>query len=418
MSSAYRRVSLWLGLVLISALIIPAVSSGSQKRTITEMDLFKFVWIADPQISPDGSRVAFVRLWVNQKADRYDSALWIVPTNGGAARQLTSGPRDTYPRWSPDGKRLAFIRSIEKDGRPQPTQIYLLSLDGGEAQALSDLPRGAGAPEWSPDGKTIAFASSEDTSKPPASKDKVMTEGGEIKDKQPERTSDVRVITRATYRFNGPGYLNPKVHSHIWTIAASATPGAPGEAPKPTQITRGNFDESNFSWAPDGKRIYFTANRTTEPYYEPPRADIYSIAADGSDEKKVVSFDGQMRGYSFSADGKRIAFSGSMTRKPIQSYSQPDLFVAENAAGATARNLTADYDFDIGGGIGGDQRAPRGGAPGDVIWSKDGRHLYVNVAEHGRSNLKRIDAATGKVDPDTTGDHAVHSYTATPAPSK
>src|SRR5262245_8038421 len=156
MNSAYRRASLWLATVLISALIIPAVSSGSQKRTITEMDLFKFVWIADPQISPDGSRVAFVRVWVNQKADRYDSALWIAPTGGGAARQLSAGPRDTSPRWSPDGKRLAFVRSVEKEGRPQPPQIFLLSFDGGEAQALTDLPRGAGAPEWSPDGKTIA----------------------------------------------------------------------------------------------------------------------------------------------------------------------------------------------------------------------------------------------------------------------
>src|SRR5262247_3583387 len=157
MSSAYRRVSLWLAPVLISALIIPAVSSGSQKRTITEMDLFKFVWIADPQISPDGSRVAFVRVWVNQKADRYDSALWIVPTNGGAARQLTAGPRDASPRWSPDGRRLAFVRSIVKEGKPQPPQIYLLSFEGGEAQALTDVPRGAAGFEWSPDGKTIAF---------------------------------------------------------------------------------------------------------------------------------------------------------------------------------------------------------------------------------------------------------------------
>src|SRR5499426_1301935 len=200
MSSAYRRVSLWLAPVLISALIIPAVSSGSQKRTITEMDLFKFVWIADPQISPDGSRVAFVRVWVNQKADRYDSALWVVPTNGGAARQLTAGPRDTSPRWSPEGKRLAFVRSAEKEGRQQPAQIYLLTLEGGEAQSLTELPRSAGAPQWSPDGKTIAFTSSEDLSK----KEQAMTEGGEVKENQPERVSDVRVIARATYRFNGP----------------------------------------------------------------------------------------------------------------------------------------------------------------------------------------------------------------------
>ncbi len=417
MNSAYRR--LGLTSILIIALIVASASSvassSAQKRTITEMDLFKFVWIADPQISPDGSRVAFVRVWVNQKADRYDSALWIAPTSGGAARQLTTGPRDASPRWSPDGKRLAFVRSTEKEGRPQPAQIYLLTFEGGEAQPLTDLPRGAGAPEWSPDGKTIAFMSSEDLSNPSPTKDRAMTEGGEVKEKQPERVSDVRVITRATYRFNGPGYLNPKVKTHVWTMAVS---NAPGEAPKPKQITKGNFDEGNISWSPDGKRIYLTANRALEPYYEPPRADLYSIAPDGSDEKKIFGFDGQLRGYSFSEDGKRIAFSGSMTRKPIQSYTQPDLFMADNVIGATVNNLTADYDFDIGGGLTGDQRAPRGGSPGGAIWSKDGRYIYVNVAEHGRANLKRVDSATGKIEPVTTGDHEVQSYTATPDASK
>lgn len=411
MNRTYRRASLWLASLLMIALIIPAASRGAQKRMITEMDLFKFVWAADPQISPDGSRVAFVRVWVNQKADRYDSALWIVPTAGGPARQLTAGPRDSSPRWSPDGKQLAFVRSAEKEGKPQPPQIYLLAFDGGEAQPLTNVPRGAGAPEWSPDGKTIAFSSSEDLSK----KEKAMTEGGEVKEKPPERVSDVRVITRATYRFNGPGYLNPKAKTHIWTVAVHASPG---ETPKAKQITKGNFDEGNFSWSPDGKRIYFTANRVLEPYYEPPHTDLYSIAPDGSDEKKIISFDGGMRGYSFSDDGKRIAFGGSLTHKPIQSYTQPDLFVANNEAGAAPKNLTANYDFDIGGGIGGDQRAPRGGSPGSVIWSKDGRWLFVNVAEHGRANLKRIEAATGKVEAVTTGDHDVQAYTATPDASK
>jgi dipeptidyl aminopeptidase/acylaminoacyl peptidase len=410
--------------VLIIASIVAYGSSGAsssaQKRLITQTDLFKFVWIADPQISPDGSRVAFVRVWVNQKADRYDSALWIAPTGGGAARQLTSGPRDASPRWSPEGKRLVFVRATEKEGRPQPPQIYLLTFEGGEAQALTDLPRGAGAPQWSPDGKTIAFTGSEDLGK----KDDAMTEGGEVKEKQPEHVSDVRVITRGAYRSNGPGYLNPKVKTHVWTVAASTSSGssgslgAPGESPKPKQITKGNFDEGDVSWSPDGKRVYFTANRDAEPYYEPPRSDLYSIAPDGSDEKKIVSFDGRVSDYSLSDDGRRVVLTGSQTRKPIQSYTQPDLFVADNVAGATARNLTADYDFDVGGGIGGDQRAPRGGSSEGVIWSKDGRYLYVNVAEHGRANLKRVDAATGKVEPVTTGDHEVQSFTATPDASK
>ena len=121
-------------MVLVVMMILSASVFSQTKRGITETDLFKFNWIADPQISPDGARVVFTKVWVNQKADRYDTALWIVPTNGGAARQLTAGPRDGTPRWSPDGKQLAFIRSAEKEGKPQPPQIYLMSLDGGEAQ--------------------------------------------------------------------------------------------------------------------------------------------------------------------------------------------------------------------------------------------------------------------------------------------
>jgi dipeptidyl aminopeptidase/acylaminoacyl peptidase len=413
--------------LLTIALIIALNSSvfllAADKRAITEIDLFKFVWIADPQISPDGSRVVFVREWVNQKADRYDSALWIVPTDGGAARQLTGGPRDSSPHWSPDGKMLAFIRSSEKDGKPQPPQIWLLSLDGGEAQQLTDAPRSPGALEWSPDGKTIAFVSREDASKEkekpnPEETEPVSTASGSER-KAPEHVSDVRVITKAVYRANGGGYLNPKSHGHIWTVSV---PVVAGDKPKPKQITRGNFDEGNIAWSPDGSRIFFVANRVAEPYFEPPHTDLYSVAAIGSnaggDERKILSFDGGMRDYTFSNDGKRIAFGGVAGHKPVQSYTQPDLFVMNNEAGAAPKNMTANYDFDIGGGIGGDQRAPRGGGGASVLWSKDDRWIYVNVAEHGAANLKRIDAATGKVEALTNGNHEVQNYSATHDASK
>jgi dipeptidyl aminopeptidase/acylaminoacyl peptidase len=421
MYTCFRRfrpgviVLLALSLSLSSNLTGPAFSQT--KRNITEMDLFKFNWIADPQISPDGSRVVFVKVWVNQKTNAYDSALWVVPTNAqagaGSARQLTAGPRDSAPRWSPDGKLLAFTRSAEKEGRPQPPQIYLMSFDGGEAQPLTEMPRGAGAFEWSPDGKTIAFQSTEEN-KP----EKPMTEaGGELKDKEkaPERISDVRVINKATYRSNGPGYLNAKTHTHIWTVGV---PANIGEIPKAKQLTKGKWDEGSVKWSPDGTRLYFVARRVAEAYYEQPRTDLYSIDLNGGDEKKVLTFEGGMRGYDFSNDGKRIAFGGSLAQTPVLSYKQPDLFVADLVASATAKNLTEKYDFDIGGGIGGDQAAPRGGGGGGALWTKDDRTIIVNVAEHGRANLKRIDVATGKVEALTTGDHAVQAYTATPDASR
>ena len=120
-----RRTNSWLVCLLIVVLSLPTPSLAADKRNITETDLFKFVWIADPQISPDGSRVAFVRAWVNQKADRYDSALWVVPTNGGEARQLTAGPRDTSPRG-----RLVAARSERYAAAPRYSYVAPTSSRG------------------------------------------------------------------------------------------------------------------------------------------------------------------------------------------------------------------------------------------------------------------------------------------------
>src|SRR5215211_3540405 len=127
----------------IVVLAVVALSAGSRaqgKRVITEQDLFKFTWVADPQISPDGSTVLYVNVTVNEKKDGYETALFVVPASGSAApRRLTSGIRDSSPRWAPDGKRLVFVRSVEKDGKAQPAQLYLLDMNGGEARPLTNL---------------------------------------------------------------------------------------------------------------------------------------------------------------------------------------------------------------------------------------------------------------------------------------
>ena len=137
--------------------------SGTAKRAITEKDLFNFVWIADPQVSPDGSRALFTRVAADEKRTGYETSIWVVATSGKEVPvRLTDGKHDAHPRWSPDGKLIAFVRGGEKDdsGKPRPAQIAILSLAGGEARIITDLPKGAAGPVWSSDSKRIAFSSS------------------------------------------------------------------------------------------------------------------------------------------------------------------------------------------------------------------------------------------------------------------
>src|SRR6266478_5797892 len=157
-SFALRRSSFVIYLLL--GLLAAIGTAFAEKRAINEKDLFDFVWIGDSQVSPDGSRVAFVRVTVNEKKEGYNTSIWAVSTAGKEGpHRLTSGERDSSPRWSPDGKYLAFTRVTEKDGKPESPQLFMLSMAGGDAFSFTTLPKGAGDPRWSPDSRTIAFTS-------------------------------------------------------------------------------------------------------------------------------------------------------------------------------------------------------------------------------------------------------------------
>ena len=216
--------------LFLAFVLLWPLQASAQKRGITEKDLFDFVWVADPEMAPEGSQVAFVRVTVDEKKEGYASSIWIAKRDGSEGpRPLTNGPRDTTPRWSPDGRQLAFVRSTEKDGKPEPPQIYVMPAGPGEPKAITDLPRGAGAPEWAPDGKTIAFSSGTKPAEIGVKKDPNVHE------------SDVRVITEAVYRANGiagSGFVDRDHPSHIWTIAVPSGSAAPAKAKQISSVHR------------------------------------------------------------------------------------------------------------------------------------------------------------------------------------
>jgi dipeptidyl aminopeptidase/acylaminoacyl peptidase len=387
--------------------LVLTVGAYAQNRSITETDLFDFVWIGDPQVSPDGNAVAFVQVTVNQKKDGYSTSIWVVSTSGNEQpRRLTIGIGDTSPRWAPDGRSLAFVRVTEREGRPDSPQIFILPMTGGEAFQLTSLPRGAGGPVWSPDGRWMAFGSG-------ANPDDIAKQG---KPPNPaERDSDVRVISRAVYRSDGSGYLDPTRPNHLWVVAA---PSRSGDKPTPKQLTSGAFSEGNFVWSTDSSQIYYATNRDPEPYYDTPKTQIYSVAVSGGAPTLLTRLEMGVGALSRSPDGKRFAFIGSAVHKPVKSYTQPDLWVMDIAPNALPKNLTSSFDYDIGGGLTGDQAPPRAGGGNSPIWSSDGRSLIVGFTKEGRLNLATVDIASTRLSDLTRGDHAVMAYRATNDRSK
>jgi dipeptidyl aminopeptidase/acylaminoacyl peptidase len=423
--------------VYFVVLIAGTGSLFAQKRNVTEKDLWDFVWIGDPQISPDGSRVAFVRVTVNEKKEGYNTSIWSVPASGGEEpHQLSKGDHDSTPRWSPDGKYLLFLRAAEKDGKPEPPQLSILPLAGGDSFSFTDLPKGTGNPVWSPDGKSIAFTSdtnpedlakqekkkrkeeelkkavsegtpstSPETSKKPAEKSG-KNEGDQAAKKaeaESEHESDIHVVTRAVYREDNEGYADPKRPQHIWVVKA---PHSADEKVQPKQLTTGRFDEGNIVWAKDGGQIYFTSLHVDEPYYELPKSELYSISSNGGDPTKLNSIDMDVNNLSLSPNGKQIAFIASRTQ-PVNSYTQPDLWIVDLTPNAKPQNLTEKFDFDLGGGVFGDNSAPRAGGPNGPLWTPDGKNLIDVYGKEGKTILASFDATNGAATDLTHGNQAV-----------
>ena len=367
-----------------------AESASAGRRAMTPEDLLRFVWVADPQISPDGSQIAFTRVWIDAEADEYRTQIWLVPFAGGEPRPLTSGLLDRQPRWSPDGLRLAFVRGAE--GK-KSAQLQVLPMAGGEASAVAALEGGLSDPAWSPDGERLAFLSPHHPTL-------------DAPDRKKPKHDPARVVTKPVFRMNDLGFHDDERRNHVWVVPAG---GGAARA-----LTRGPFEDGSPAWSRDGRWILFTADRRQQPWFELERNQLYAVSpdlaepTDGAELKVVVDPNAAIAAWK-EAEGGRFTLVATPAIE-AKTYQQPGLFTAQGAWPAEAKRVAAEYDFPFGEGINSDQHPPRGG--GAVPLHAGPREAVTVVAREGSSRLVRVELSSGRVEELNPPGHDVVAGTA------
>jgi dipeptidyl aminopeptidase/acylaminoacyl peptidase len=350
----------------------PPITSAPARRPFEPRDITRIRWIADPHISPDGRRVAFVVTTLSEDRDEYLSSVWMVDTGGGEPRRFTNGPkRDTAPRWSPDGTRLAFLS--EREGKKK-AQLYVMPADGGEPTRLTDLKNGVADPEWSPDGTRLAFLSRVGGWQEPESEE------------EKQKSKPARVITTLKYRFNAEGWIYDRP-THLFVV------GADGGAPR--QLTDGDFHDSEAAWSPDGKRLVFASARH-DGRDEDDARDVWVVDATGGDLQKLTETGGPVALPAFSTDGRRVAYLG---RRPLNEIGRNLRLYTVPAAGGVPACLTPDLDRSCPANV-------------HLMWSPDGEWVTFSIEDRGDLALYRVRAdGAGPATRITTGERCVTGAT-------
>ncbi len=336
----------------------PAEAQAEQGQPLQLIDLFDMEIAIEPQISPNGEQIAYVRRWADVMTDKRFSNVWLMNTDGSEHRPISSGKHEAYnPKWSPDGKKLAFLSTEHGSA-----QIYIRWNDSGEIAAISNLVQTPANLRWSPDGQHIAF-----TMRVPEAPLQI----GHLP-KPPEGANwaaPAKMTDKLIFRFDGVGEIEPG-YNQVFIL-----PAAGGKA---KQITYGDyhnggfaFNSASFDWSPDSKSILLSANRNEDWEEELFESEIYEFSLAGGEPIQITKRKGPDREVVVSPDGKLIAYTGFDDQ--LQGYQVRQLQVA-NRDGSNTRVLGKKLDRTI--------YSP--------CWAPDGQSIYALFNTEGETKLAKF----------------------------
>ena len=343
----------WALLLLLAPMPAAAEPPQGPERLFTARDLFSLEVAADPQISPDGRWVAYVRRSGDIMTDRFRPSIWLVDTRTGQQMPLVAGTgAHSRPRWSPSGDRLAYISTAEGGS----AQLFVRWMATGESVRITGLPDAPSSIAWSPDGRQIAYSMF------------VPDEGMKLGTPQsrPEGAQwaePLQIISAVTYRADGAGYLRPG-YEQLFLVSAD------GGAPR--QLSYGPYNNSGpLSWSADGRTLYFSGLRTPNWEREGLNSEIYALDVQSNQIRALTDRNGPDSEPAVSPDGRWIAYTGFDDRE--RSYENARLYVMD-ADGGSGRVLTGSLDRSVG----------------SPVWAADGRSIYVAYDEHGDTRIARV----------------------------
>ena len=325
-------------------------SSVNAQNKFENLDVFELQYALDPQISPDGSKVVYIRTKMDIMKDGKSSSLWIMNSDGTNHQKLTSLVKnESNPRWSPDGKRISFISN---SGDGNGSEIFIYWVDSKQYSSISQLDGSPRSLNWSPDGKSIGFLMF-------VPEKTLQLVSPPKKPKNAKWAEKPRITDRLKHEADGSGYMR-EGFSHIFYISS--------DGGKPTQVTKEKYNHREFDWKSDSKGFVFSSNYNIDWQYDYRNSELYSINIDGSSLKTLTDRKGPDRGLAVSPDGKKIAYLGYNDK--VQTYQITRLYIM-NIDGGSKKEIKINLDRSIS----------------SLKWSSDNKGLYFMYDNEGNTKV-------------------------------